>query len=264
MEIFTAAAPADDNMPNEDWFFAVPELVIVLDGATARTDTGCSHGTAWYTRQLGGALIESGGALDIAIRQVAGRHPECDLSHPATPAAAVAVLRTAGRALEYLVLGDVTVLLDGADGLEVVVDDRVAATAVPERRDADRFAIGSSGKQSALVRMKHAELAVRNTAGGYWIAAADPDVARYARTGRVALARLRRFAVLTDGAAQLVEPFGLVDWAGLLDLLGSAGPGEAIRRLRAAEATDPEGRRWPRNKRSDDATIVFAPLSSLR
>ena len=262
MEIFTAATPADDNTTNEDWFFAAPELLIVLDGATARTDTGCSHGTAWYTRQLGAAL--TGADLDTAIRQVAERHPECDLSHPATPAAAVAVLRLDGHALEYLVLGDVTVLLDGVDGLAVVVDDRVAATAVPERRDADRFAIGSPGKQSALVRMKHAELAVRNTTGGYWVAAADPDVARHARTGRVALARLRRVAVLTDGAARLVEPFGLVDWTGLLDLLGSAGPGEAIQRLRAAEATDPEGRRWPRNKHSDDATIVFASLSSLR
>jgi hypothetical protein len=261
MEIFTASGPADRRTPNEDWFSAEPGLIVVLDGATARTDTGCSHGTAWYARHLGAALLEAD--LATAIREVAGQHPECDLTHPATPAAAVAVLRSVGESLEYLVLGDVTVVLDGVDGLRTVVDDRVAATAVEQRREVDRFAIGSSGKQSALIRMKHAELAVRNRPGGYWVAAADPDVAQEARTGEVPLNRLRRFAVLTDGAARLVEPFGLVDWAGLLDLLGDAGPEEAIRRLRATEAADPEGRRWPRNKRSDDATIVFA-LTHLR
>jgi hypothetical protein len=29
-----------------------------------------------------------------------------------------------------------------------------------------------------------------------------------------------------------------------------------VRQVRAAEATDPEGRQWPRTKRSDDATAV--------
>jgi hypothetical protein len=52
--------------------------------------------------------------------------------------------------------------------------------------------------------------------------------------------------------------FELTDWAGLLDILDEAGPDEVVRRIRAIETADPEGRRWPRNKRSDDATIVYA------
>jgi hypothetical protein len=76
--------------------------------------------------------------LATAIREVAGQHKECDLVHPATPAAAVAVLRTDGRSLEYLVLGDVTVVLDGVDGLQIIVDDRVAATAAEHRQEAAR------------------------------------------------------------------------------------------------------------------------------
>jgi hypothetical protein len=106
--------------------------------------------------------------------------------------------------------------------------------------------------------MKHAELAVRNQPGGYWVAAADPNVVTHALSGKVPLNGLHRTAVLTDGAARIVALFELTDWTGLLDILDAAGPDEVVRRIRAIEAADQEGRRWPRNKRSDDATIVYA------
>jgi hypothetical protein len=140
----------------------------------------------------------------------------------------------------------------------VVIDDRVDTTARHERATVDRYPIGSPEKQSALVRMKHAELAARNQPGGYWVAASDPNVVTHALSGKASLDGLRRTAVLTDGAARIVALFELTDWSGLLDILDEAGPDEVVRRIRAIEAADPEGRRWPRNKRSDDATIVYA------
>jgi hypothetical protein len=138
------------------------------------------------------------------------------------------------------------------------IDDRVDTTARHERATVDRYPIGSPEKQSALVRMKHAELAARNQPGGYWVAASDPNVVTHALSGKASLDGLRRTAVLTDGAARIVALFELTDWSGLLDILDEAGPDEVVRRIRAIEAADPEGRRWLRNKRSDDATIVYA------
>lgn len=105
--------------------------------------------------------------------------------------------------------------------------------------------------------MKRVELASRNVPGGYWAASNDPVVADHAVTGAVALADLRRAAVLTDGAVRLVEPFGMLNWAALLDRLGTAGPEELLRRTRVAEDRDLAGIRWPRNKKSDDATAVY-------
>jgi hypothetical protein len=65
-------------------------------------------------------------------------------------------------------------------------------------------------------------------------------------------------AVLTDGAARLVSMFELLDWRGVLDVLDEHSPTELIRRVRAIEAADPNGTRWPRNEGSDDATAVYA------
>jgi hypothetical protein len=55
--------------------------------------------------------------------------------------------------------------------------------------------------------------------------------------------------------------FELATWEELVALLDENGPDELLRQVRAAEATDPEGRQWPRTKRSDDATAVYLVLS---
>jgi hypothetical protein len=44
-------------------------------------------------------------------------------------------------------------------------------------------------------------------------------------------------------------------------MLDESGPEELLRQVRAAEAIDPEGRQWPRTKRSDDATAVYLVLT---
>jgi hypothetical protein len=61
--------------------------------------------------------------------------------------------------------------------------------------------------------------------------------------------------LLSDGASRLVDPC-----EELLALLDESGPDELLRQARAAEAVDPEGRQWPRTKRSDDATAVYLAL----
>lgn len=40
-------------------------------------------------------------------------------------------------------------------------------------------------------------------------------------------------------------------------MLAANGPGELIRQVRAAGATNPAGIRWPRNKIHDDATAIL-------
>ncbi|MET7751626.1 hypothetical protein [Micromonospora sp. NPDC005367] len=87
---------------------------MVLDGAIARTGTGCVHGIAWYAAKLGSALAglcadrdsEPANALMYGIRFTADQHRDtCDPSHPA-PSAATATRTLKDTALEYSVLGD--------------------------------------------------------------------------------------------------------------------------------------------------------------
>lgn len=251
--------------PNEDWIATTPDLVVMLDGATVRTETGCRHGAAWYTRKLGTAIISGASSrsaslpavLASAINEVAELHPKCNLGHPGTPSAGVAIVRLGDYLLQYLVLGDLTVVLDTTDGLRVISDQRVSATAVAERREADRHSIGSPEKTAAMLAMKHAELTARNRPGGYWISAADPAAVDHAINGELAMRSLRRMALLTDGAARAVDMFRQYpSWQAALDKLSDAGPDAFIKQVRRAESSDQLGVRYPRNKVCDDATAV--------
>lgn len=268
---FTGATDAGSSAENEDWSATTPDLVVVLDGATVRTETGCRHGAAWFARKLGAAIL-SGAAVrttplpDVladAIHEVAELHPECDLTHPGTPSAGVAIVRLEGGVLRWLVLGDVTVVLDTTtDGIVTVSDQRISASATPQRAEADRHLIGTAEKAAALVAMKHVELAARNTTDGYWIAAADPTAVEHAITDEIPVDTVPRLAVLTDGAARYVDMFGLGKWDAALDAIGKQGPRAFTQLVRRAEESDPLGAVYPRNKTSDDATVVFVELAT--
>ena len=253
--------------PNEDFFTVSPSVGVIVDGATARGDTGCRHGVAWYAAQLGSHahhLLLSGaalpGAVAAAITAVTDSHRgSCDVDHPGTPSAAIGLVRVAGGHIEWCVLGDVVILLDTADGLRLATDthDHVAA---PERQEADRYAIGTPEKTEALVRMKQVETAARNTPGGFWVAATAPEAADHAKHGKLPADRVSRILMLTDGAARLVSDFDLAEWVEVLTLVSDKGTAELIRLVREAEEADPAGTRWPRNKKSDDATAVLLTL----
>jgi hypothetical protein len=200
-------------------------------------------------------------ALAGAIREVAGLHPECDLSHPGTPSATVVLLRALGARADYLALSDAVMLLDTTDGLQVISDDRVDRQATKERAAANQLPTGSARHLRRRIQLTVALRRARNRPGGYWVAAADPEAATQAITGSLARKDLRRAVLLSDGASRLVDLFGLATWRELLTLVDESGPGELLRRVRAAEAADPQGQRWPRTKRSDDATAIYLILN---
>jgi hypothetical protein len=271
MHAAIATQAGSPDAANEDWAgVLVPGLAVVLDGLSAPdgTGTGCRHGTPWYVSQLGPRVLAQAAdpsrslvdALAEAIRQVASLHPGCDLKHPGTPSATMVLLRARDEGADYLALADATLLLDTADGLQVVSDERVNQLAGKEREAANRVPAGSALKLRRRAQLTRALRRARNRPGGYWVAAADPQAASQALTGSLPGKTLHRAVLLSDGATRLVDPFGLATWEELLALLDENGPDELLRQVRAAEAVDPEGRQWPRTKRSDDATVVYLAL----
>jgi hypothetical protein len=272
MRAAIATQAGSQDAPNEDWAGVLaPGLAVVLDGLSAPdgTGTGCRHGTPWYVSQLGPRVLAQAAdparslvdALAEAIGQVASLHPGCDLKHPGTPSATMVLLRAHDEGADYLALADAVLLLDTTDGLQVVSDERVNRLAGKEREAANRVPTGSALKLRRRAQLTRALRRARNRPGGYWVAGADPQAASQAVTGSLPGKTLHRAVLLSDGASRLVDPFGLATWEELLALLEESGPEELLRQVRAAEAVDPEGRQWPRTKRSDDAAAVYLTLN---
>lgn len=267
MRITAVTDPGNPAKSNEDNLQAGAHFAAVIDGATARLQTGCYEGVAWYSAMLGSRLAfhsytapTLADALAAAIRDVSGLHdPRCDLNHPGTPSAVLAAIRhqPGSDDLEWLLLGDCTLSIDATDGLHVerMPHEHVAAA---ERAEANQYPIGDPRKDEVLKRMKKGEHAARNVEGGFWVAAADPSVVNHAHTGSIPIETVGRALLLTDGAARLVDVFDKASHTDLVDIARSEGPQAIIRRVRSIEEADPTGTRHPRNKKSDDATALLA------
>lgn len=260
MRTEVATLPGSPERPNEDWAAAILSTsagggsIVVLDGVTPPAgDDGCVHGVPWFTARLGGALTELSasrqdmtlsGILALAIRRTADAHRDsCDLSHVRTPQATVVMARWDATSVEHLVLSDSALLLEAPDGsVRAVLDDRL-----------DRI-------PDEIRRSLEATDRLRNQEGGFFTAAADPEVARRAVTGTTPRSAVRALAALTDGATRWVELFGEGGWADCFALIGKEGPHGLLARVRALEAANEETggpRRW---KLHDDATAVYALL----
>jgi hypothetical protein len=139
---------------------------------------------------------------------------------------------------------------------------RLSSSGWPPNAQQERTS--SALKLRRRVQLTRALRRARNRPGGYWVAAADPQAASQAVIGTLSRRSLRRAVLLSDGASRLVDLFELATWEELLALLDESGPEELLRQVRAAEAVDPEGRQWPRTKRSDDATAVYLVVNHAR
>jgi len=185
---------------------------------------------------------------------------------PDYPSAGVAVFRLCGDAVEYFGLGDCDALLETADG-QVLCLEETALSAL------DRSAIGQMADyarahgctmlqaRTALNHVLVHNRDLRNTPEGYWIFDPTGEGVPHARTARWPADQVKGLAVLSDGFAQLYEPFGAVEsLPALYALMHTKGLAACARSLFAMQDADPECMEYPRFKLRDDTSAVLAEL----
>jgi hypothetical protein len=255
----TFASDGGSGESNEDIVAAADGVVVVLDGVSKwyTAESGCVHGTVWYVRQLSDRILmhatrdmppelSLSEAVGAALGDVARSHADtCDLTHPWSPAATVAVLRETESSVDYLILADCVIVVETNFGVTALTDTRLAEL-LRRVRHPDASEDLKQHLRDGLHRL-------RNHPDGYWVASADPAAAANAITGSIARDAIRRAALLTDGASCLVDDYAQATWPQLLQL----GPDGLIDEVRRHEKNDPDRARWRRSKIHDDATAAF-------
>lgn len=181
MRVALGSLPSEPGQENEDFAAVAPGAAVLLDGAgVAGAETGCLHSIAWFSGTLGALLLRAVSAqprrpladcLADSIASVRAMHSDsCDLTYRASPTSTVVAVRASDQKLEYLVLGDSSLLLDERHGgCAVITDRRLDEVGKPFRGPVDTFPTGSPEHAAALAEYRDALTGLRNRPGGFWI-----------------------------------------------------------------------------------------------
>lgn len=273
-----ATEPRPGRERNEDLVEVAGSAGWVLDGASVWPQSAaCEHDAYWYVNQLSTGLDAEfqlsmnrplQEVLGRAIERVASQHTEaCTHTELGNfPSASVGIIRRQARQLDYLILGDVYLLLERENKVEVHTDKRLSQV-LPDLRQRilELLASGESYEnpeyRELVNTLRKSERAKRNTADGYWIASDDPAAAQHAICGSCSLDDIHRLALMTDGLSRSVTTLNIYPtWEELLQNLFDHGPSKTISTIRETEIDDPDGKRYPRTNQSDDATAMICEL----
>lgn len=254
--------PEDQVDTHSDFVRAQP----VVDGAGVPL-AGCSHGVAWYAKHLGAftaAALAGRPDLSLAdglsrgIEAVANLHVgTCDLDDPNTPCAAIGILRIGAEQVDTLALSDCVVVVETAgDGPPITCDLAIEQYSKPEPVALAGLIFDTPEHREALRHLVDSQTRTRNREDGWWVASNDPEAAYHALTASYPRDLARRMAVYSDGSTRPVDQMSLYEWPAYLDLLDKLGPDGLIAHVRTIESGDPQGKRFPRTKRHDDATVI--------
>lgn len=268
-----ASAPGGPDRANEDGYGAEGRFAWVVDGATGLGDEELLPGpsdAAWLAATMDAAFrAHAEAAADPAdlLARAAGdceRRFIAERSRPAKeryeiPTASVVVAAFGPDGVEIAELGDCAIYI--ASGDEVARFGGTEAGRALEQENA-RNMMGPDGRRSpevlAFLRLVRNQA---NTPQGYPIFAPDAESAAGARLHRHP-ATAGEALLLSDGYEAAIDDYGLYDPPGLIEA-ARADIRAPLDALRDVEGGDPECRRFPRFKPSDDATAMlvrFGPV----
>jgi len=265
----------DAEKANDDAFAYRENAAVVLDGATGlgeRLMPGPSD-AAWLARFGANRIMSYLGEgaspqeavtaalfdADTSFAQLRRREP---VERYEVPFASMMLAVADGNAIDFLWYGDCAAIVQHAGGRVEIVGEAIEKRA----REASRvkrlaeskgeLAAAVSVREEFLPALRAARNLVNTDKAGYLF---GPEViaADHTHAKRIEAARGAQVLLVSDGFLALASDYGRYDIAGLIEAAKKDGLPTLMRELRDIEDNDPDGRQFPRFKKSDDATAVL-------
>jgi hypothetical protein len=268
--IQSVSLAGDSLVPNDDRAGSMGRLAWAIDGATDLGEPGLMGsrgGSAWYAAEADAALAaaEDGSLAEIVaalIERLRARFDAVRTRDPLglweLPSAAFLAVRGADEGLEVAWLGDCAGLLRSANGIERLGEP-------PRVKDKESALVASTGGHGqGSVRTRTAPVLsalreARNRSRVRIFGEGAPGPGN-ARTALIPCAPGDDVLLMTDGFSALTDAYGM-ESAAMMARLTSEGLLPLAAELRAIEAEDAACTRYPRFKKSDDATAIWVRIA---
>lgn len=269
--------PGDAAKANEDSFGHDEGAAVVLDGATPLGD-GLMPGpsdAAWIAqfgarRLLAHLRDGSGGrrALRDALADAQKSFEALRRMPPSqvwqTPCASMMLAVPGAEGVEFLWFGDCAALIRQGDAAVTVVGETFDKRAAEAQRAQAMAKEKNLSPAAGLNRPEFLEglRATRNrvNSGNYWLFSPEPRAGAHASRRVMKLAPGATLLLASDGFLSLASDYGVYSADTLMVAAQEKGLKALGEELRAIEAGDSGGDKFPRFKKSDDATALLLKL----
>lgn len=265
---------------NADWVQFTPSVVILLDGAAPFGQgimTSYENDAIWFVRRYAEVFfneikdnVTTAQCMERA-RKIIGDEYASVLGNTSVdqvfepPFSCVTVLRYLGETLEILNAGDHSILVEYKDGT-VWKFGQNAVRLLDHSMEQELKALIHDGivsheKRSEKLLPRILEnRALRNMYPGYDVLTPSDDIREHLERALLLKKDVQRICALTDGLARSFEAFDLCDWSTFFGYVDTKGLENVIYDIREIEDLDPECVRYPRFKKSDDATGIIVEI----
>jgi len=266
--------PGDPAKPNEDAFGHRDHAAVVMDGATMLGD-GLMPGPsdAQWIAQFGArrlmAHLSDGDGARKAVRatladaqksfEALRRHPPEEVWQTPCGSMMLAVRNEDG--LEFLWFGDCAALIKRGDAPVVTIGETFDKRAAEAERARWMAKEKNLSPASGLSRPEFIDAlrTARNriNSGNYWLFSPDVKVASHASRRVMKIEPGSTVLLATDGLLALASDYGAYSADSLMAAAMDKGLAALGQELRAIESSDSGGDKFPRFKKSDDATALL-------
>ena len=274
----TLSLPGDANKPNDDAFGHTDSAAVVIDGAT-------SLGDPLMPGDSDAAWLAHFGARRLMAHAKDGDAPIDALRHALGDAkkSFEALRRSAPKEKWQLPCGSMMFASDRPDGIEALsFGDCVALVARPgtdavevvgealEKKAAEARRAAKLAKEKGIApasgvnrpEFLDALRAARNhiNSGSHWAFSPEPRAADHVARAAIAAPRGTHVLLASDGFLAIASDYGRYTAHTLMEKVLAKGLGLIAGELREIEDADAQGHKYPRFKKSDDATALLLKL----
>jgi hypothetical protein len=251
----------------------------LLDGATGLSGTVLTNEKSdarWYTKWWGNYLSNSlkknlplteiiaNGICHISAEfDKAIKHKPC--SKLDYPSSSIIVLKWHERHIEYFSLGDSPIIIQIKDDIKEITDKKVLALDKKVFNAMNKVIqknnISAWEAKTMIMPMIKENRMMYNTERGYWILGFDTSAVGKAAQGIIKVTEPTKILMASDGFSALVDKYHAIDKEDFISWVEEKGLCKLYDYLRTVENDDNFGIKFPRYKKSDDASAIFFEAS---
>lgn len=265
---------------NEDVVYATDTYGWVIDGATGLNNvnlTGSESDAYWFVNEWDSYLKQNIFDNTIGINEIISKGIDnisnkfneiSTVKNPNKvdlPSASIVVIRINNNKAEYFLLGDCTLIVQDNNRKSSIIKqklldrlDNISKSKMMKLMNNEGLRFFEAREKINSILVKHRSL--KNTYEGYWTLEFDKEAVKNAIYGYLDFSECKKALLMSDGFSAIFDNYNYTDENNIISLVEKEGLENVYQRIRTIEEEDEDILKYPRLKKSDDASAVIFSL----